>query len=70
MSPPRVHKLAETIHRRQPVSRRKLNEPVSIPYGQRVNHDDERLRTLRNHGCEGAVKLVWVAYLVRLERNP
>src|SRR5215831_9483434 len=65
-----IYKLAEPIHRRQSVSHRKLNEPLSIPNGQRVNHHDERLRTLRNYGCEGAVKLIGDAYRLRLEHNP
>src|SRR5262249_40522349 len=55
-------KLTESIHRRQPVFDRKLNDPLSVTKRQRVNYDDQRLCLRSNHSGEGAFELIWVIY--------
>ena len=49
---------------------RKFNDSFSKTNRQRVNHNNECLRTRRNHSCEGAVELIRVAYRLKVKQNP
>ena len=69
MSSAYFDKLTESIHRRELVGRRKLNDPPSIAHGQRVDHYDQRLHPCRNYGSEGAFELIRVVYPFEMKHD-